>query len=342
MVEGKPGPFKVPDGPTRLAALGPLPGAPWRVRKSLEAILGYFSPIQKPGPEDWLANYDEEGQTFEVFISQKKHAPDQTRNTIYIQPLEDTIDDDFLKQLQQFCEAFFLGMKIAIKKRVDVAKAGITSRINEGTGKRQYHAGEILSYLQSKIPADGFCLIACLMTDIYPRESWNFVFGLASSAKRTGVFSFARYDEAFFEEEKVAKADRNTIIYRSCRVMGHEIGHMFGLKHCIFHDCLMNGSNHLEESSRKISELCPICLRKLQHSIKFDILERYKMLQQFYAGFGSAFAKDLAWINGPVGAIEEALKTAPPPAPAPVGHFISVAKPAPPGGKDLGRKHTKK
>jgi archaemetzincin len=62
-------------------------------------------------------------------------------------------------------------------------------------------------------------------------------------------------------------------------VMGHEITHMFGLRHCIFYKCLMNGSNHLEESSNKPMEMCVVCLRKLQSNIKFDILERYIKLK---------------------------------------------------------------
>jgi len=40
-------------------------------------------------------------------------------------------------------------------------------------------------------------MLSVTMVDIYPRDSWNFVFGLASLKDRTGVFSFKRYDPAF-------------------------------------------------------------------------------------------------------------------------------------------------
>jgi archaemetzincin len=70
------------------------------------------------------------------------------------------------------------------------------------------------------------------------------VFGLASIRERTGVFSFARYDERFFELKKF-EIDYNLIKFRSMWVMSHEITHMFGVRHCIFYKCLMNGSNHL-------------------------------------------------------------------------------------------------
>lgn len=59
---------------------------------------------------------------------------------------------------------------------------------------------------------------------------------------------------------------------------------MFGMRHCIWHECLMNGSNNEEEASNKPIVLCPVCLRKLQSNIKFDILERYQ--------------KMLGWVRG--------------------------------------------
>ena len=31
------------------------------------------------------------------------------------------------------------------------------------------------------------------MEDLYPRDEWNFVFGLADMMGRNGVFSFSRY-----------------------------------------------------------------------------------------------------------------------------------------------------
>ena len=81
------------------------------------------------------------------------------------------------------------------------------------------------------------------ITDLYPRDEWNFVFGLASIKDRTGVFSFARYDPRFFEpKEYIPKYDE--IFWRAAGVMAHETCHMFGMRHCIYFDCLMNGSNH--------------------------------------------------------------------------------------------------
>ena len=33
--------------------------------------------------------------------------------------------------------------------------------------------------------------------------------------------------------------------------MCHEFGHMFGIKHCVFYNCLLNGSNHIIETDNR-------------------------------------------------------------------------------------------
>jgi archaemetzincin len=96
----------------------------------------------------------------------------------------------------------------------------------------------------------------------------------------TGVFSFARYDENFLDPN-APPTSKQDMIYLSSKVMVHEIGHLFGMKHCIYYNCIMNGSNHLEENKKKPLDLCPVCLRKLQLNVKFDITERYLAMKKF-------------------------------------------------------------
>lgn len=43
------------------------------------------------------------------------------------------------------------------------------------------------------------------------------VFGIASILNRTGVFSFARYDEAFFDNS--VKTNSDIILLRACKVV---------------------------------------------------------------------------------------------------------------------------
>ncbi|MHC4575692.1 MAG: hypothetical protein ACYS76_16490 [Planctomycetota bacterium] len=68
---------------------------------------------------------------------------------------------------------------------------------------------------------------------------------------------------------------------------------MFGLHHCIYFRCVLNGSNHLKESDSRPLHLCPVCLRKLQRSIGFDVVNRYANLFHFYKKVG--FDRDAQW-----------------------------------------------
>jgi Peptidase family M54 len=70
------------------------------------------------------------------------------------------------------------------------------------------------------------------------------------------------------------------VLRRSCKVLAHETAHLFGLAHCIYFNCLMNGSNRLAESDRRPLHLCPVCLCKLDWSIGFDVVERYASLER--------------------------------------------------------------
>jgi len=132
------------------------------------------------------------------------------------------------------------------------------------------------------------------MTDLYPDPSWNFVFGQASLRERVGVYSFARYDPAFYGEIR-KEGYQKLMLKRSLRVLSHETAHMFGLQHCIFYRCALNGSNHLQESDSRPLHLCPVCLRKLQYGIGFDVLERYRGLARFCGEVG--LSEERKWVS---------------------------------------------
>jgi len=158
---------------------------------------------------------------------------------------------------------------------------GFTVRTNATTGKEQVLTGDILDHLKRRLPEDAFCVLAITMTDLYPEPSWNFVFGQASLRGRVGVYSFARYAPAFSGQER-GKDYEEILLRRSAKVLAHETAHMFGIEHCIFFTCILNGSNHLAESDSRPLELCPMCLRKLHASVGFDAVARYQRLLAVY------------------------------------------------------------
>ena len=63
--------------------------------------------------------------------------------------------------------------------------------------------------------------------------------------------------------------------------MTHELCHQFNIKHCIEYQCLMNGSNHLDEADSRPMDLCPSCLKKLHYCCGFDPVLRYTAVLEY-------------------------------------------------------------
>ena len=126
--------------------------------------------------------------------------PDRIHNKIYLAPLtfkEEVIPKEVLDPLQRFAEIFF-GIKVeCLKERNLLGK--VTDRLNDEV--YQVQARKILDRLDEKVPKDAFCVAGITMCDLYPKKDWNFVFGLARSPGRTGVYSLARYLSNFGENE---------------------------------------------------------------------------------------------------------------------------------------------
>jgi archaemetzincin len=286
--------FTPPNPAARLAALGPTTGLPEPLRRALEPGPD-FQPVPEPGPSDWLANHTEAGHTFEQFVQSEPNRPQGRRGKLYLLPLGDfrASDGPSLDQLQQFMSAFFV-MDVGVLPRETLAQARITSRRNPWTGQVQLLTADVLEILKSRLPDDAFALLGVTMIDLYPDPSWNFVFGQASPPDRVGVYSFARYDPRFYGEALTPDA-RQLILRRSCKVLAHEAGHLFGIEHCIWYRCLMNGSNHLAEADARPLHLCPVDLRKLQWSIGFQVTDHYRRLQDFSHKAG--FEDEAQWLE---------------------------------------------
>ncbi len=197
--------------------------------------------------------------------------------------------------------AAFYGL--AAKRLPPESVAAINVHTREASPRRQLLTSDILARPVKRLPSDAYCLIGITMEDLYPDESWNYVFGYASFKERVGVYSFARYDPQFFGEARGADYER-VILQRSMKVMTHELGHMFGMAHCVHYSCNMNGSNHLDEADAQPLHLCPVCLRKLQWSTPFDPQDRYGALGQIYTQQG--LGDESAWIDRRVTYIADA------------------------------------
>ena len=278
-----------------LQAVGPLDGLDPKLRATFLPGKG-FEIMKNPRPGDGIAKHFESGQTFKDFVAGKWNRPEPGRSKIALLPIESVPGWEVwpsMEALAAFTLAFFR-LETQILPALILRGIPVTSRINQHTGKIQLLTGDLLNLLSRRIPLDAFCLLGISMDDLYPDPAWNFVFGEATLRGRTAVYSFARYDPAFYESARIKESPK-LLLKRCCKVLAHETCHMFGIKHCIYFRCLMNGSNSLSESDRRPINLCPVCLRKLHRSIGFGISERYRSLADFYESQG--FQEEYLWIQ---------------------------------------------
>ena len=272
--------FTQPTDAQRLAAVGNLE----QVRKEWRPFFqpnATTRPVPDPQEGDWLAKYPEQHQSFDLFLKQRPNRPDQERGTIYLLPLDEF--EEYVPQLEDlrdFMQRYF-AMPTKVLPRHTFPMQRITERISPQTQRTQWLTSDLLAELKPLLPQNGYCMLGVTMTDLYPKPEWNYVFGQATLKDRVGIYSFSRFDPKFWGEERTPEA-RVPMLQRSCQLIAHETGHMFGLRHCVYYQCAMNGCNNQPESDSHPLGTCPVCTRKLHWSIGFDPVQRERELAEVY------------------------------------------------------------
>ncbi len=250
------------------------------VEKAKESSL--YNPVPKPQSGDWLAEHHEDGQSVEEFLKTERNIPTNQRGTIYLHPIDsgETLTKDQLNNLVEFTKVYFcLDVKVNNTQITDTLHWRMNGKI------KQFKTDPILNMQIDLLPKDAYCQLAITKTDLYPQESWNYVFGMGAFTQRVGVFSFYRY----------RTPHETTFMWRCCKVIAHETGHMFGMEHCTAYHCCMNGANHLAEMGKQPLNLCPQCLKKLNSSVDFDPVQRYLKLRKLYRKMG--LIHDALWVE---------------------------------------------
>jgi archaemetzincin len=236
-----------------------------------------FPPIPEPDDDDWPRG---RGQTFSRYqqsnpqrvprAASRKLKLAQGRHKIYLQPLGAKKDEPSFPDLGVLAfsgVAAFFGLEVTVLPRVTLASLEASGKPIRRRGN-QYHAGDINGNLVARLPSDGLTLCAVTMADVW-KGDFNFLFGLAFLQAHVGTFSFYRHQpnspdcEYFHWGLERKPGDGAVLLRRGFQTLTHELGHTFGMKHCVYFSCLMQGANSLEEAEGRMPDLCPVCLRKL-------------------------------------------------------------------------------
>lgn len=254
--------------------------------KQIPEEASYFKDIKindvklpKPSYGDWLFSHPEDGQTFEQYFRSKHIVPTKEENIIYIKPIGkfNSLQKKQIQLVNEYLELFFQ-LKTKTLEPISNDIVPNSARRMSTEGHEQLLAGYLLNdILKEEKPENRIALMGLSELDLYPKPEWNYVFGLASYRDKVGVSSIYR-----FQDGKLTAENFDLCLVRLLKTSSHEIGHMFGMHHCINADCVMNGTNSLSETDRSTIRLCSVCQRKLNSCIQYDNKKRLTDLDNFF------------------------------------------------------------
>lgn len=229
-----------------------------KLKEQKTAVEKYFKPLMiKDG--DWLTLHKENGETFEEYINSSPTLPNIERRTIYIKPIGSFSKQEMqvIEKTSEFLEIFYnLPVKQLPQQAIGEIPKDKTRTIYPKN--KQIRTNYFIDDLLPKIlPSDAAALICFTSYDLYPTETWHFVFGQASLDKRVGVWSLYR-----MTDRKKKTLDKE-MLSRTLKIAAHETGHMFSMRHCTKYECLMSGTNNLQETDRRPLDVCPECMAKI-------------------------------------------------------------------------------
>jgi archaemetzincin len=127
----------------------------------------------------------------------------------------------------------------------------------------QYNAVQLLEFLIDQKDNKAFRILGVTAGDLYI-PIFTFIFGEAQLNDKTAIISVFRLRGDTGEPAPT----RAVFLARLLKLSLHELGHTFGLKHCLEDGCLMGFSSNLKKLDQKKLALCKYCHILLQDYFK--------------------------------------------------------------------------
>jgi archaemetzincin len=125
--------------------------------------------------------------------------------------------------------------------------------------RRQYNAHNLLKLIDEKYAEPNCKTIGLFQVDIFI-PIFTYIFGQAYINGKSAIASLYRLSNELYGLSE----DRELLNARFCKVVLHELGHTFGLKHCINYQCIMRVGSYVEDIDQKLDSLCLTCNSELE------------------------------------------------------------------------------
>ncbi len=169
---------------------------------------------------------------------------------ITLKPI-DAIDKYILEDLKGILVRVF-GCPVETASNLDITKRAY----NKGRG--QYRASVMLDSIKASGLVPDERVLGIADVDLYApeRSELNFVFGQAEPGSGVAIISLCRLRQELPPNPQL-------FLKRVAKEAVHELGHTFGLGHCVKSKCVMHFSNSLHDTDVKEMTFCSQCHPKL-------------------------------------------------------------------------------
>jgi archaemetzincin len=124
--------------------------------------------------------------------------------------------------------------------------------------RRQYDANKLLKEIDAISFFDSIKRIGLFRVDLFI-PILTYIFGQAFLNGKAGIASLYRLKNELYGIEP----NDDLLLLRFKKVIIHELGHTFGLKHCHTPSCVMLSSTYMEDIDQKEISMCAKCRAEL-------------------------------------------------------------------------------
>lgn len=166
--------------------------------------------------------------------------------------------DIFIAPLKFYSNLLLQNLIEELKKRFSSSVNVVELKLNLDNffsiDRKQYFSTQIIA--EAIKLTDQFNGKVILLTDVdIFVPALTFIFGEAQLNGKHSIVSVCRLHEEFYS----GISNENLLLQRTIKEILHELGHNYGLRHCIDWDCVMHASHGIEEVDIKGNRFCSKC-----------------------------------------------------------------------------------
>jgi archaemetzincin len=171
--------------------------------------------------------------------------------------------DIFIAPLKFYSNLLLQNLVIELSRRFSNKIQIIDIKINLddffSVDRRQYYSTQIIAEIIKLTDEFNGKIILLTDVDIFV-PALTFVFGEAQLNGKHSILSVCRLHEEFYS----GISNEGLLLERTIKEALHELGHNYGLRHCIDWDCVMHASHGIEEVDIKGKTFCRKCVSQIE------------------------------------------------------------------------------